>query len=117
MNAFASSLRLPLRKKTAPASGQDLPAATHTVLALLRQIQGGSVQIQLPDSEPMLFGHGEVRADLVVHDQHLFERVLGEGDIGFGEAYVDGDWESSDPAALLLLLVVLAAAQVPCLRR
>ncbi len=104
MNAFASSLRLPLRKKTTPAAGQDVPAATRTVLALLQQIQGGSVQIQLPAGESMLFGHGEVRADLVVHDQRVFERVLGEGDIGFGEAYIDGDWESSDPAALLVLL-------------
>jgi cyclopropane-fatty-acyl-phospholipid synthase len=31
--------------------------------------------------------------DIRVHNQRLFRRILGGGSLGFGEAYMDGDWE------------------------
>lgn len=31
--------------------------------------------------------------DIQVHDQRLFSRVLAEGSLGFGEAYMDGWWD------------------------
>jgi hypothetical protein len=34
----------------------------------------------------------------------VFRRVLAEGDIGFGESWIDGDWHSEQPAELLTLL-------------
>jgi hypothetical protein len=32
--------------------------------------------------------------DLQVRDPRLFARVLAQGSLGLGEAYMDGDWDS-----------------------
>jgi cyclopropane-fatty-acyl-phospholipid synthase len=52
----------------------------------------------------MMLGHGAERATLQVNDERVFQRVLAEGDIGFGESWIDGDWHSDQPAELLTLL-------------
>jgi cyclopropane-fatty-acyl-phospholipid synthase len=31
--------------------------------------------------------------DIAVHDDRLFRRILASGSLGFGEAYMDGDWD------------------------
>jgi cyclopropane-fatty-acyl-phospholipid synthase len=31
--------------------------------------------------------------DIQVHDERLFRRILAGGSLGFGEAYMDGDWD------------------------
>jgi len=41
----------------------------------------------------------------VVHDERMFARVLFGGEIGFGEAYMDGDWSSPDGVAVLRLVM------------
>ncbi len=48
-----------------------------------------------------MLGHGAERATLHVHDERVFRRVLAEGDIGFGESWIAGDWHSEQPAELL----------------
>ena len=37
---------------------------------------------------------GERPWDLQIHDERFYERVLRDGTLGFGEAYVDGWWDS-----------------------
>jgi cyclopropane-fatty-acyl-phospholipid synthase len=32
--------------------------------------------------------------DIVVHDERLYQRILRDGTLGFGEAYMDGWWDS-----------------------
>jgi cyclopropane-fatty-acyl-phospholipid synthase len=44
-------------------------------------------------------------AHLVVHDWRLLNAVLGKGDIGLGEAYMAGLWDSPDLVSLSTLLV------------
>jgi hypothetical protein len=51
-----------------------------------------------------MLGHGAERATLQVNDERVFRRVLAEGDIGFGESWIAGDWHSEQPAELLTLL-------------
>jgi hypothetical protein len=41
---------------------------------------------------------------LEVADWSMFERVLERGDVGFADAWIDGDWHSPDLAGLLTLL-------------
>jgi len=43
------------------------------------------------------------RATLRLHRMRALRRLLTGGAVGFGEAYMDGDWDSPDPAALLEL--------------
>ena len=42
-------------------------------------------------------------ATLVLHRWRTLSRLLRDGDIGFAESYIDGDWSSPDLAALIAL--------------
>jgi len=100
MNSLANpTLSLPLRR---PA--QALAPATRTAIDLLQRLEGGSLRLVLPDNSQLLLGHGAERATLQINDERVFRRVLTEGDIGFGESWIDGDWHSEEPAELLTLL-------------
>ena len=70
----------------------------------LQSIEGGSLRLVLPDGRTLMLGHGAERATLQINDERVFQRVLAEGDIGFGESWIDGDWHSDQPAELLTLL-------------
>jgi cyclopropane-fatty-acyl-phospholipid synthase len=77
---------------------------TRSVLGLLEGLRGGRLEIRLPDGTAHLFGDGEHCVTLQVHDEALFGAVLAKGDIGFAEAYIDGQWDTPDLTALLTLL-------------
>ena len=77
---------------------------TRTVFALLEKLQGGRLDIRLPDGSNVLFGHGEHGVTLQVHDESMFSLILARGDIGLAEAYLDGLWDSPDITGLLTLL-------------
>ncbi len=91
------------RPRSASESQQLTPAAI-TAISLLQQIQGGSLCLCLPNGDTQLLGHGEVRATLEVADLRVFDRALGEGDIGFAESYIAGDWQCDKLGELLTLL-------------
>lgn len=52
---------------------------------------------------------GDQPWDLQVHDPRVFARLLAQGSLGLGEAYMDGDW---DAGALDQLLARLLAARL-----
>jgi cyclopropane-fatty-acyl-phospholipid synthase len=58
---------------------------------------GGSFNPRLAVAK--LFALADVRLDgarpwdITVHKERLFQRVLAEGSLGLGEAYMDGDWD------------------------
>jgi cyclopropane-fatty-acyl-phospholipid synthase len=76
---------------------------TRLVFELLENLHGGLLEVRLPDGSSRLFGEGEPGVTLVVHDEVVFQRILARGDIGFAEAYFDGQWDSSDVTGLLRL--------------
>ena len=86
---------------------------TRLVFELLESLRGGLLEVRLPDGSSRLFGEGEPGVTLIVHDEAVFSRILARGDIGFCEAYLDGQWESSDITGLLRLF----AANRDSLRR
>ena len=65
---------------------------TRTVFGLLENLQGGLLEVRLPDGSCALFGDGEAGVTLQVHDEAMFGMVLARGDIGLAEAYLDGLW-------------------------
>ncbi len=85
---------------------------TRTAFELLDKLRGGRLEIRLPDGSCHLFGHGEPGVLLEVHDEAMFGNILGRGDIGLAESYLDGHWDSPDITALLHLL----AANRPVLK-
>ena len=103
MNTLVSN-SLPLSRQRPVAVPSTLAPATRTAIKLLQNIEGGSLRLVLPDGQHIMLGHGAERATLHVHDERVFRRVLAEGDIGFGESWIAGDWHSDQPAELLTLL-------------
>ncbi|CRK51158.1 Cyclopropane-fatty-acyl-phospholipid synthase [Rhodococcus sp. RD6.2] len=71
------------------------------------------VRVALPDGTNL--GSGDPRAPLMrVHRPAAFaRRVAADGLIGFGEAYMAGDWDAPDPAAVLTPFAASAATLVP----
>ena len=82
----------------------SLARDTRTVFGMLKNLSGGLLEVRLPDGSSALFGDGEAGVTLHVHDEEMFSRVLARGDIGLAEAYLDGQWDSSDITQLLTLL-------------
>ena len=84
------------------------PAAAATVFALLRRLNIGTLDLQLPDGSQMRFGNGaagQPHASLRLHNWAVCAAVLRSGDIGFAESYIAGDWATADLVALLQLFV------------
>lgn len=86
------------------SGSQSLARDTRLVFDLLEKIQGGMLEVRLPDGSCALFGNGEHGVTLQVHDEAMFGMVLARGDIGLAEAYLDGHWDSPDITGLLRLL-------------
>jgi len=80
------------------------PRDTHLVLDMLSRIQRGTLDVLMPDGTRRLFGHGDHAIALEVRSEAMFSRVLARGDIGLAEAYLEGEWDSTDITGLLLLL-------------
>ncbi|MBD3265561.1 DUF1365 family protein [bacterium] len=77
------------------------------VVSYLNKIQNGCLVMTLPDKSEHLFGDPSslIKADINVKDYHFFRRVGKAGDIGFGEAYTAGDWDTTNLTNLLRLMI------------
>jgi cyclopropane-fatty-acyl-phospholipid synthase len=80
------------------------------VSPVLRALEGwkvGRLTIDLPDGRTVAFGAPEAhpRARLRVKTPAAFRRLVTGGDLGFGESYMDGEWEADDLAVFLKLAV------------
>ncbi|TDM06070.1 MAG: SAM-dependent methyltransferase [Ideonella sp. MAG2] len=85
-----------------------IPPAAKQVLRLLQRLSIGTLDLQGPDGEQWHFGSGaedQPRAALRLADWSVCSAVLKSGDVGFGEAYIDGQWSTPDLAALLRLFL------------
>ncbi len=82
------------------------PIANNLFLSMLEGLQGGSLELLLPD-RALTFGdaQSELSAQLVVHRERFFARALLGGDTAIGEAYMDGDWSTPDLVSLMRLAV------------
>ncbi len=68
-------------------------------------IQGGKLRVETPDGERLEFGNSGDAVHLKLNDWQAISLSLSRGDIGFGEAYVKGLWDSDTPEALLKLMI------------
>jgi cyclopropane-fatty-acyl-phospholipid synthase len=85
--------------------GREESLAARVVRRIVAQIECGHISILLPSGERIEHAgdHAGPSATLVVHRWRAIRRLVSHGDIGFAEAYIDGDWSSPDLAALLEL--------------
>ena len=84
--------------------------ARRSMLAIARRIRVGRLTIVLPDGTTTVVGDpgpdAGPTAEIRVHDEAAALRMLVRGEIGAGEAYMDGAWSSPDLTALLRLAAV-----------
>lgn len=68
------------------------------ILGCLYKMDKGFLNITLPSGEVINMGTGEgaITANIIVNDDAFFKRVMLYGDIGFGEAYTDGLWDTDN---------------------
>jgi cyclopropane-fatty-acyl-phospholipid synthase len=68
------------------------------VVNLLSKMDRGTLYLTLPDGEQLTIGTGlgSITCNITVHDNEFFKRCILFGDIGFGEAYTDGLWDTEN---------------------
>jgi cyclopropane-fatty-acyl-phospholipid synthase len=80
----------------------SMSLARKPVLQMLGKLRQGSLELACPE-RTYTFGDptSDLRARVAVHDERFFSRILWGGDDAAGDSYVDGDWSSPDPVAVV----------------
>jgi cyclopropane-fatty-acyl-phospholipid synthase len=88
------------------AGGLTTKLARKIFLKTLASLRVGCLDLVCPDAT-YRFGDEKdpLRAVVAVHDESFFVRALLAGDIGIGEAYMDGDWSTPDLVTVVRLAV------------
>lgn len=71
-------------------------------LAMLKMVEG-RIDVTLPDGRTLRFAGKErgPQASLTIKDYACVKRVMEQGDIGFAEGLMAGEWDTNDLAVLL----------------
>ncbi|MDF1856571.1 cyclopropane-fatty-acyl-phospholipid synthase family protein [Pseudooceanicola sp.] len=72
----------------------------HDFLETCGQIRIGSLRLRTPEGEVYDFGQGSPSAEMQIYDWSVISAIAGRGDIGLGETYVAGLWETPSIADL-----------------
>ncbi len=107
-----SSSKATTASSLTPESTRSPSFAERAVLDAFAQMPRGQLRIELPDGTARLFGEtsfvarevapGVINgAVLRVRRERFFSRCVLGGDIGFAEAFMDGDWDTPDLTALI----------------
>ena len=91
-----------------PSFPADVPYLVRRVLAPTTRLCAGSLTVVLPDGRKVHLESGAPgpQAELVINDYNFARRLLAAGEIGFGEAYLQGEWESPHLETLIELMSV-----------
>lgn len=82
-----------------------LDAAARTAAhRLLSRLHGGQLTVVEDGHEERYGTPGDITARLEVREPRMWRRAIIGGGVGFGEAYIDGLWDSDDIVAVLRLL-------------
>ena len=76
------------------------------VLDYLQRTREGSLQLTLPEGKRLRFGGTPPpQAAIRINDHRFFSRVVINGDIGFGEAFMEDEWDSDDVTAVVRFFI------------
>lgn len=93
-------------KKTPPTALQRF--LKHRMEKLLLKIETGKLEIVLPDGSVKFCVNEKApsrTARMLINDYSFFSRIALGGEIGLGESYVEGLWDSEDLTTLLELFI------------
>ncbi len=99
-----------------------LPAAARTtlsrrlVLDTLAGMKRGTLKLELPEGTTLTLGSPGPHTDLAqgipatatirVRHEAFFKKCVLSGDVGFGESFIDGDWDSPDLTAVIAWFIL-----------
>ena len=66
----------------------------HDFLDTCAQIHSGSLRLRTPEGEVFNFGQGNPVAEMQINDWSVVTAIASRGDIGLGETYVAGLWDT-----------------------
>jgi cyclopropane-fatty-acyl-phospholipid synthase len=81
--------------------------AGRIALSAASRLRVGRLTVVLPDGSRRVFGERdpELQGEMRIHDLDALKRLLIGGEVGGGEAYMDGLWSSPDLVQLISLAV------------
>ncbi len=108
--------KLPVSTKPIPVSPMTIkrnPASVlergfqDAVCGLLSRIRQGALTLRLPDGATRVFGDAQAAstATMSVHDYRFFRRLAFGADVGLGESYMAGEWDSPSVTDVLRVLI------------
>lgn len=108
--------RLPIYTKPIPTSQFTIRQAPpsrwqrwcmNRIFSLLSRLQVGTLEVVLPDQSRHHFGNpsADCQAKVVVRDYRFFDSLVRAGEIGLGESYVRGEWDTEDVVGAIRLLI------------
>lgn len=73
------------------------------VLSVFEPMKRGSLKLVLPDGTKLIFGNEPegLNASIRIKDENFFRRCVLYSDVGFGESFVAGEWETDDVTAVI----------------
>ena len=72
---------------------------------ICEKISVGTLHVTAPDGSKTVFGQGAPEAAIEIHDWKFVGAIMSRGDIGFGETYTEGLWDSPSIDNLILLVL------------
>lgn len=94
-------------------SGEPVAEKSHRIYQklfdkILSGLPAGKLRVVLPNGEEMVYGQKAPgpEATLNILRPAFFKKSILYGEVGFGESYVDGDWNSDDVVAVLSWFIV-----------
>lgn len=80
---------------------QSISFRQKVVMKLIERFQSDRLVITFPNGETQTIGAATFESEaapalLTIKSKQFFTRIFQDGEIGFGEAYVEGDWETND---------------------
>ncbi len=108
--------RLPMYKKPIATSDYTIQVAPPTAFQkwcmnqskrLADTIKFGHVKLILPDQSEMIVGNPDLAPQhrIWVRDYNFFSRVVTGFDIGLGESFMEGEWDTDDLTGLLAFFI------------
>ena len=88
-----------LKQPLAPsAAAKPLGFYARVIMQTLERMTLGCLHLELPDGTRRVIGQpdAQIQANVRVLTWDFFKRCVLFGDVGFGEAYVDSDWDTDD---------------------
>jgi cyclopropane-fatty-acyl-phospholipid synthase len=95
----------PIADSAAPRSRHQF---YHALLdRVLAPMKAGSLRVLLPSGGELRYGGREPgpEATIRIRNAAFFKKCVLYGDVGFGESYVDGDWETDDVVQVIAWFV------------